>query len=75
MFGDAADAAAICEAVTRPSMRFVPVRSINNQAVLMRHEVREVLVSQRTQLLNALRGHLGDLCAGEVDPTRGELIR
>ena len=58
---DAADAAAICEAVTRPSMRFVPVRSIDNQAVLMRHKVREMLVSQRTQLLNALRGHLAEV--------------
>jgi transposase len=50
------DAAAICEAVTRPSMRFVPIRSISNQAGLMHHKVRELLVSQRTQLLNALRG-------------------
>jgi transposase len=58
---DAADAAAICEAVTRPSMRFVPIRSIDNQAVLMRHKVREILVSQRTQLLNALRGHLAEV--------------
>ena len=58
---DAADAAAICEAVTRPSMRFVPVRSINNQAVLMHHKVREVLVSQRTQLVNALRSHLAEI--------------
>jgi transposase len=58
---DAADAAAICEAVTRPSMRFVQVRTLGNQAVLMRHRVREMLVGQRTQLLNALRGHLGEL--------------
>jgi transposase len=58
---DAADSAAICEAVTRPSMRFVPVRSIDNQAILMRHKVREMLVSQRTQLLNALRGHLAEV--------------
>jgi len=58
---DAADAAAICEAVTRPSMRFVAVRSIANQAVLMRHKVRELLVSQRTQLLNAIRGHLSEI--------------
>ncbi len=58
---DAADAAAICEAVTRPSMRFVPIRSIDNQAVLMHHKVREILVSQRTQLLNALRGHLAEV--------------
>lgn len=56
---DAADAAAICEAVTRPSMRFVAVRTIDNQAALMAHKVREMLVSQRTQLLNTLRGHLG----------------
>jgi transposase len=58
---DAADAAAICEAVTRPSMRFVPIRSIDNQAVLMCHKVRELLVSQRTQLINALRGHLAEV--------------
>jgi len=49
---DAADAAAICEAVTRPSMRFVGVRSLENQAALMRHKAREMLVSQRTQLRN-----------------------
>jgi transposase len=58
---DAADAAAICEAVARPSMRFVPIRSVGNQAVLMHHKIRELLVSQRTQLLNALRGHLTEI--------------
>src|SRR5271167_2349752 len=58
---DAADAAAICEAVTRPSMRFVGVRSLENQAALMRHKAREMLVSQRTQLLNGLRGHLSEV--------------
>jgi transposase len=58
---DAADAAAICEAVTRPSMRFVAIRSVANQAVLMRHRVRELLVGQRTQLFNALRGHLSEI--------------
>jgi transposase len=57
---DAADAAAIAEAVTRPSMRFVAVRSIDNQALLMRHRVRETLVAQRTQLLNSLRGHMAE---------------
>jgi hypothetical protein len=46
---DAADAAAIYEAVTRPSMRFVPLRSLENQAALMHHGVREMLVAQRTQ--------------------------
>jgi transposase len=58
---DASDAAAICEAVTRPTMRFVGVRSLMNQAALMRHKTREMLVSQRTQLLNALRGHLTEV--------------
>jgi len=58
---DATDAAAICEAVARLSMRFAPMRSIDNQAILMQHKVRELLVSQRTQLLNALRGHLAEI--------------
>jgi transposase len=58
---DAADAEAICEAVTRPSMRFVGVRSRENQAALMRHKTREMLVSQRTQLLNGLRRHLTEV--------------
>jgi transposase len=58
---DAADAEAICEAVTRPTMRFVGVRSLKNQAALMRHKAREMLVSQRTQLLNAWRGHLTEV--------------
>ena len=42
---DAADAAGICEAVTRPSMRFVRVRTLENQAALMHHKAREMLVS------------------------------
>ena len=42
----------------RPGQRFTPVRSVENQAQLMRHRVREQLVGQRTALLNALRGHL-----------------
>ena len=58
---DASDASAICEAVTRPSMRFVGVRSLENQAALMRHKVREMLVSQRTQLINGLRSHLAEV--------------
>ena len=56
---DAADAAAICEAAGRPGQRFVPLRSIDNQAALMRHRARELLAGQRTALLNALRGHHG----------------
>jgi transposase len=58
---DAADAAAICEAVTRPSMRFVAVKSAEQQAVLMLHRTRDLLVRQRTQLINAMRAHLAEL--------------
>ena len=58
---DAADAAAICEAAMRPGQRFVALRSIDNQAAVMRHRVREQLVGQRTALLNALRGHLSEI--------------
>lgn len=54
---DAADAEAICEAVTRPSMRFVPAKSAEQQSVLMLHRVRALLLRQRTMLINALRGH------------------
>ena len=58
---DAADAEAICEAVTGPSMRFVGVRTLENQAALMHHKAREMLGAQRTQLINALRGHLAEI--------------
>ena len=57
---DAADAAAICEAMSRPGMRFVPVKSADQQAVLMLHKTRELLVKQRTMSVNALRGHLAE---------------
>ena len=57
---DAADAEAICEAVTRPTMRFVAVKTIEQQSVLMLHKVRDLLVRQRTMLINALRGHLAE---------------
>jgi transposase len=58
---DAADAAAICEAVTRPSMRFVAIKTAEQQAVLMLHRTRDLLVRQRTQLINAMRAHLAEL--------------
>lgn len=58
---DATDAAAIHETLSRPGLRFVKVRSIANQAVLMQHKAREMLVGQRTQLLNGLRGHLAEI--------------
>jgi transposase len=58
---DAADAEAICEAVTRPNMHFVPIKTPEQQAALMMHRSRELLVGQRTALVNALRGHLAEL--------------
>ncbi len=57
---DAADAEAICEAMGRPTMRFAAVKSADQQAVLMLHRSRELLVRQRTMLINALRGHCGE---------------
>lgn len=57
---DVADAEAICEAVRRPSMRFVPVKTVEQQSVLLMHRGRELLVRQRTMLTNALRGHLAE---------------
>ena len=73
---DAADAAAICEAVLRPTMRFVPVKTAEQQAALLLHRGRERLVCQRTMLVNALRGHLAEF--GVIAPQGlrhvGELI-
>ena len=57
---DQADAEAICEAVTQPSMRFVPVKDEVTQALLMAHKTREFLVRQLTQVTNAIRAHLGE---------------
>ncbi len=58
---DAADAEAICEAVRRPTMRFVMVKSAEQQGRLMQHRARDLLMRQRTQLINALRAHLAEL--------------
>lgn len=57
---DAADAEAICEALVRPTMRFTAVKSAEQQSVLTLHRARELLVRQRTMLINALRGHCGE---------------
>lgn len=57
---DSADAEAICEAVTRPSMRFVPIKTVDQQAALVMHRSRDLLIRQRTMLVNALRGHLAE---------------
>jgi transposase len=58
---DAADAEAIAEAVTRPTMRFVGIKTVEQQGVLMLHRARDLLVRQRTMLVNALRAHLAEL--------------
>jgi transposase len=63
---DAADAEAICEAVARPTMRFVPVKTAAQQAAVLLHRGRERLVRQRTMLANALRAHLAEF--GVVAP-------
>jgi transposase len=57
---DAADAEAICEAVTRPTMRFVPVKTETQQAAAAELKVRQMLVEQRTRVVNGLRGHLAE---------------
>src|SRR5216117_3559675 len=57
---DAADAEAICEAVRRPTMRFVRIKSAEQQGQLMLHRTRDLLIRQRTQLINALRAHLAE---------------
>jgi transposase len=58
---DAADAEAICEAVRRPTMRFVQVKSAAQQGQLMLHRTRDLLMRQRTQVINALRAHMAEL--------------
>lgn len=63
---DAADAEAICEAAVRPTMRFVPVKSEEVQGAAMVFRVRELLIRQRTQAINALRGHLTEF--GQIVP-------
>jgi transposase len=69
---DAADAEAIAEAVTRPTMRFVPVKTTDQQSTLMLHKTRDLLVRQRTALINALRGHMGEL--GIVAPQGAQKV-
>jgi len=58
---DSADAEAICEAVRRPTMRFVQIKSTEQQGRLMLHRTRDLLMRQRTQVINAMRAHLAEL--------------
>lgn len=73
---DAADAEAICEAVRRPTMRFVPVKSAEQQGVLVLHRSRELLVRQRTMLINAIRGHCAEfgIIVAQGARRAGELV-
>ncbi len=73
---DAADAEAICEAVTRPTMRFAALSRAEQQSVLMLHRARELLVRQRTMVLNALRGHCAEfgIVVAQGAPKVEELI-
>src|SRR5256714_12370713 len=73
---DAADAEAVCEAVQRPTMRFVPVKTTEQQATQLLHRGREQLVRQRTMLVNALRAHLAEfgMVAAQGLRNVGELI-
>ncbi|MDJ0631132.1 MAG: IS110 family transposase [Rhodobacter sp.] len=69
---DAADAEAICEAMRRPTMRFVELKSENQQAILALHRTRDLVVRQRTQLANMIRGLLREFC--HVIPTGIEAV-
>ena len=62
---DAADAEAICEAVQRPNMRFVPIKSPEQQSVLMLHRTRQLFIRQRTMLINAIRAHMAEFGIGD----------
>jgi transposase len=70
---DAADAQAIARAVREPEMRFVAVKTVEQQSVLMLFKSRDLLIGQRTQLLNALRGHFGEV--GIVAPKGPHEVR
>jgi transposase len=70
---DAADAAAICEAVTRPSMRFVPAKSLQQQGELLVHRARQGFVQQRTATINRIRGLLSEF--GVVLPLKAATVR
>jgi transposase len=70
---DAADAAAICEALQRPNMRFVPVKSVQQQSQLMVHRARQGFVQARTACINRIRGLLAEF--GHVLPLKAETVR
>jgi len=70
---DAADAEAICEAVGRPSMHFVGIKSAEQQAIMVLHRARDLLVRQRTMAINALRGHMAEFGVVEAQGIAGAM--
>ena len=58
---DTTDAEAICEAVTRPNMRFVPTKTVEQQSCLMLHRARHLFIRQQTAVINSIRAHLAEL--------------
>lgn len=70
---DAADAAAICEAVQRPNMRFVPIKTVEQQGLLCVHRVRQGFIEQRTATINRIRGLLSEF--GIVLPLKASTVR
>ena len=70
---DAADAAAICEAVQRPNMRFVPIKNVEQQSQLCVHRVRQAFIEQRTATINRIRGLLSEF--GVVLPLKADTVR
>jgi transposase len=72
---DAADAEGICEAVQRPTMRFVPVKTIEQQSLCQLHRIRQLLMKQRVMHINALRGHLAELGIVRAQGKTSERLR
>ena len=70
---DAADAAAICEAVQRPNMRFVPIKNLTQQDELSVHRVRQRFIEERTATINRIRGLLSEF--GTVLPLKAATVR
>ena len=70
---DAADAQAICEAVSRPNMRFVPVKTLEQQGQLLGHRARQGFIEQRTTTINRIRGLLSEF--GVVLPLKAAVVR
>ncbi len=68
---DAADAEACCEAVQRPSMRFIPIKSQEQQCLLMLHRIRDRLLAERAASINAIRGHLAEFGIVAAQGARG----